>query len=156
MLHFCLLFKVPEIINEYYHNNRYPTILCAVYITVIPSFVHISPTTSLVVYAKFFCLTVTASWPNRLPCSVRCKSGRKMFWLTFKLPLWFLFLNTVRKLFLLSLHTWPYKAVSEPAHDVKPCFFLSHFAYDICPTRVGVEFLMCDTTRARVMPVESD
>ena len=47
-----LLFKVPEIINEYYHNNRYPTILCAVYITVIPSFVHISPTTSLVVYAN--------------------------------------------------------------------------------------------------------
>ena len=46
-----LLFKVPKIINEYYHN-RYPTILCAVYITVIPSFVHFSPTTSLVVYAN--------------------------------------------------------------------------------------------------------
>ena len=47
-------------------------------------------------------------------------------------------------------------AVPEPALEVKPCFFLSHFAYDICPTQVGVEFLMCDTTRARVMPVESD
>ena len=46
------LFKLPEIINEYYHNNRYPTILCVVYITVIPSFVHISPTTSLVVYTN--------------------------------------------------------------------------------------------------------
>ena len=74
MLHFCLLFKVPEIINEYYHNNRYPTILCAVYITVIPSFVHISPTTSLVVYAKFFCLTVMAQPPPvQRPLQVRAQ-----------------------------------------------------------------------------------
>ena len=30
-----LLFSVPEIKQEYYHNNRYPTILCVVYIICI-------------------------------------------------------------------------------------------------------------------------
>ena len=58
-------------------------------------------------------------------------------------------------------------AAPEPALEVKPCFFpfrllslsglaFSLLIYEICPTRARVEFLMSDTTRVRVMPVESD
>ena len=37
------VFLVPEIINENFNNNRYTTILCAVYINIFPSVVHILP-----------------------------------------------------------------------------------------------------------------
>ena len=66
---FCSLFSVPKIKQEYFHNNRYPTILSVVYITTFLCIVCICLTTSQSEDSEFLALFVHASWPNlnRLP-----------------------------------------------------------------------------------------
>ena len=58
-----MLFLVPEVINAYYTDNRYPTILYAVYISDTPSFVHISPSTSFASCARIFGYAAVVAQP---------------------------------------------------------------------------------------------
>ena len=83
--------------------SRYPIILCALYIFAIPSFVHISRTTSLVLSAKLFNLFST-SWPTHRQFYHRCKSEYKKFQQIFRLFLKLLFLNCGRLNLLTNLY----------------------------------------------------
>ena len=68
-----LLFSVPKIKQEYFHNNRYPTILSVVYITTFLCIVCICLTTSQSEDSEFLALLCTRHGRTSTACSTPLK-----------------------------------------------------------------------------------
>ena len=67
------LFSVPKIKQEYFHNNRYPTILSVVYITTFLFIVCICLTTSQSEDSEFLALLCTRHGRTSTACSTPLK-----------------------------------------------------------------------------------